>query len=105
MASEPREKLDAKTELETAVAADGDVAVNGPEGETLDWDAVDWRQVEEDVRRLRQRIFAASQAGDLNKVAISRGQHPWPAREPSGTCLSRGAGKARKPGSEGAPAR
>jgi len=68
MASEPREKLDAKTELETAVAADGDVAVNGPEGETLDWDAVDWRQVEEDVRRLRQRIFAASQAGDLKKV-------------------------------------
>jgi RNA-directed DNA polymerase len=24
--------------------------------------------VEEDVRRLRQRIFAASQAGDLKKV-------------------------------------
>jgi RNA-directed DNA polymerase len=42
--------------------------VNGPEGDPLDWDAVDWRQVEEDVRRLRQRIFAASQAGDLKKV-------------------------------------
>ena len=42
--------------------------VNGPEGEVLDWDAVDWRQVEGDVRRLRQRIFTASKAGDLNKV-------------------------------------
>jgi N-terminal domain of reverse transcriptase len=42
--------------------------VNGPEGEVLDWDAVDWRQVEGDVRRLRQRIFTASKAGDLKKV-------------------------------------
>jgi RNA-directed DNA polymerase len=29
---------------------------------------VQWRTVDKDVRRLRQRIFAASQAGDLNKV-------------------------------------
>ena len=42
--------------------------VNGPEDEIPDWHAVDWRAVEEDVRRLRQRIFAASQAGDLKKV-------------------------------------
>ncbi|WP_425550426.1 reverse transcriptase N-terminal domain-containing protein, partial [Actinopolymorpha pittospori] len=42
--------------------------VNGPEGEDLDWASVDWRRVEEDVRRLRQRIFTASQAGDLRKV-------------------------------------
>ena len=42
--------------------------VNGPEGEVLDWEAVDWRQVEDDVRRLRQRIFTASKAGDLKKV-------------------------------------
>jgi RNA-directed DNA polymerase len=42
--------------------------VNGPEGDGLDWDAVDWRRVEDDVRRLRQRIFTASQAGDLKKV-------------------------------------
>ena len=33
------------------------VEVNGPQGEVLDWDAVDWRRVEDDVRRLRQRIF------------------------------------------------
>ncbi len=44
------------------------MTANGPEGDVLDWDAVDWRQVEDDVRRLRQRIFTASQAGDLKKV-------------------------------------
>jgi RNA-directed DNA polymerase len=44
------------------------VMVNGPEGAVLDWDAIDWRAVEDDVRRLRQRIFKASQAGDLKKV-------------------------------------
>jgi RNA-directed DNA polymerase len=42
--------------------------VNGPEGEVLDWDAVEWRQAEDNVRRLRQRIFTASKAGDLKKV-------------------------------------
>src|SRR6266704_5775799 len=52
---EPRDKLDTTT-------------VNGPEDEVLDWDAVDWRQAEDSVRRLRQRIFTASKAGDLNKV-------------------------------------
>ena len=33
------------------------VTVNGPEGEVLDWGTVDWRRVEDNVRRLRQRIF------------------------------------------------
>jgi N-terminal domain of reverse transcriptase len=41
---------------------------NGPEGDVADWDAVDWRRAEDDVRRLRQRIFTASKAGDLKKV-------------------------------------
>ena len=54
--------------LAAAVAATCDVMVNGPEGEDLDWDAIDWRKVEADVRRLRQRIFTASQAGDLKQV-------------------------------------
>src|SRR5205814_4922244 len=49
----------------TATAA---VEVNGPEGGLADWDQVDWGQAEENVRRLRQRIFAASQAGDLKRV-------------------------------------
>jgi RNA-directed DNA polymerase len=44
------------------------VEVNGPEGEVLDWDAVDWRRIEDDVRRLRQRIFTATQQGDLQRV-------------------------------------
>ncbi len=48
--------------------ADGGVAVNGPEGEVLDWGAINWRAQEDNVRRLRQRIFAASRAGDLKKV-------------------------------------
>ena len=51
---------------DTAVAAAR--SVNGPEDERLDWDAIDWRTVEDDVRRLRQRIFKASQAGDLAQV-------------------------------------
>ena len=33
------------------------VEVNGPEGEVLDWLAVDWQVVEDSVRRLRQRIL------------------------------------------------
>ena len=44
------------------------ITANGPEDEVLDWDRVDWGQVEHDVRRLRQRIFTASQAGDLKRV-------------------------------------
>ena len=42
--------------------------VNGPEDEVTDWASVDWRTVEDDVRRLRQRIFTASQAGDHKRV-------------------------------------
>lgn len=41
---------------------------NGPEDDDLDWDAIDWRKTEDDVRRLRQRIFTATQAGDLKRV-------------------------------------
>jgi RNA-directed DNA polymerase len=67
-APEPRDKLDATTRLAGTEVAGGRAVVNGPEGELPGWDAVDWRQAEEDVRRLRQRIFAASEAGDLKKV-------------------------------------
>jgi RNA-directed DNA polymerase len=41
---------------------------NGPEGEVLNWLAVDWQVVEDSVRRLRQRIFTATRAGDLKQV-------------------------------------
>jgi RNA-directed DNA polymerase len=59
-APEPKDKLDAAT------AAVG--VVNGPEDATFDWHAIDWRRVEGDLRRLRQRIFTASKVGDLKKV-------------------------------------
>ena len=42
--------------------------VNGPQDENPDWDAIYWRLVEDDVRRLRRRIFKASQEGDLKRV-------------------------------------
>ena len=58
MTLEPKDKLDA-----AAI-----VAVNGPEDANLGWRQIDWRACEASVRRLRQRIFTASQAGDLNKV-------------------------------------
>jgi RNA-directed DNA polymerase len=37
--------------------------VNGPEG-GLEWDAIDWRAHEQNVARLRQRIFTAARDGD-----------------------------------------
>jgi hypothetical protein len=42
--------------------------VNGPEDVTLSWEAVDWRHHEDNVRRLRQRIFTAAQEGNLATV-------------------------------------
>lgn len=42
--------------------------MNGPEDGRTDWQSIDWRRVEEEVRRLRQRIFTASREGDLKKV-------------------------------------
>src|SRR5512144_2101094 len=57
-------KLGAATGDPTAVMADVgglDDVVNGPE-DLPDWDAIVWRRQEEQVRRLRQRIFKAAQA-------------------------------------------
>ena len=46
--------------------------VNGPEDQPriapVQWDNIDWRAQEERVRRLRQRIFKASQEGDWPRV-------------------------------------
>lgn len=56
------DKLDATTATPAAV-------MNGPEdGPALDWHGIDWAREEQNVRRLRQRIFKASQEGDLAKV-------------------------------------
>jgi RNA-directed DNA polymerase len=43
------------------------IGVNGPEDVDW-WEAVDWRRHEDNVRRLRQRIFTAVKDGDLAKV-------------------------------------
>ena len=63
-------KLGAATGEPTAVMADLGVlddAVNGPE-DLPDWDAIAWRRQEEQVRRLRQRIFKAAQAEDWRQL-------------------------------------
>src|SRR5664280_1175108 len=64
---ELRGKLDTMSAhaFELAMA---DLGVNGPEDVTPTWDAVGWRAHEDNVRRLRQRIFKATQDGDLAKV-------------------------------------
>jgi RNA-directed DNA polymerase len=49
------------------VAADT-LTVNGPEDETRDWDAIVWRAHEGHVRRLRRRIFTATQEQDWAQV-------------------------------------
>jgi RNA-directed DNA polymerase len=67
-ALEPKGKLDTEPVNGAARAVSRASAVNGPEGEALDWPSIDWRAVERTVRRLRQRIFTASWAGDLKKV-------------------------------------
>ena len=77
------------------------VRANGPEGDVLDWDAVDWRQVEDDVRRLRQRIFTASRAGDLKKV---RSLHCLARGRPEGSCTVASSTPVSISGSLGRPA-
>jgi RNA-directed DNA polymerase len=71
MTLEPKGKLDTMTARAAGAAQAAPVAagvVNGPEDESPGWNAVDWRAAEENVRRLRQRIFTASRAGDLKRV-------------------------------------
>jgi RNA-directed DNA polymerase len=68
-----RGKLGAAAQDRTATVIDiaavglSEAAVNGP-GDPAEWDAIDWRAQEARVRRLRQRIFKAAQAGDLAQV-------------------------------------
>ena len=66
-------KLDTTAQNATTIVVDlaaldtGGAVVNGPE-DLLDWDAIRWRPQEGRVQRLRQRIFKATQAGDLKQV-------------------------------------
>ena len=83
-APEPKDKLDATTT----------VAASGPEDAALRWRQIDWRRAEADVRRLRQRIFTASMAGDLARVrrlvavgtALRRVARAAPRTDPSVRC-------------------
>jgi hypothetical protein len=70
--------------------------MNGPEGGLLDWPQINWDAAEGQVRRLRQRIFTASQMGDLanvrnlQKLTAPRGALSYPRRsreELEGRCL------------------
>lgn len=56
-------------DCETASAGPEPAAVNEPEDAPFEWDAVNWRSVERDIQRLRQRIFAAEKAGAHKKVS------------------------------------
>jgi hypothetical protein len=61
---------------------------NGPEDQPrnapVQWEKIDWRKQEEQVRRLRQRIFKASQEQDwpkvrnLQKLTAPRGALSYP---------------------------
>lgn len=53
-------------------AAVPDAVANGPDDIALDWDRVNWGAAEDEVGRLRQRIFTASKAGDSNGSEICR---------------------------------
>src|SRR3954453_20934362 len=46
----------------------GHLMVNGPANDALCWDAIDWRFHEDNVRRLRQRIFTAARDRDLGTL-------------------------------------
>jgi RNA-directed DNA polymerase len=59
--------LDTTVMTQAAATVSGTV-VNGPEDDATTWFDIDWDQAEESVRRLRQRIFAATRAGDLKRV-------------------------------------
>ena len=68
--SEPKDKLDTMTTCEQASVGERAVMVNGPEDDLLNWYAVDWRAAEDDVRRLRQRIFTGLLEPDAVKVGL-----------------------------------
>jgi len=66
-------KLGAMSQDATVVMADlaalgmGGDPVNGPEDLT-EWEAINWADQEEQIQRLRQRVFKAAQAADRKKV-------------------------------------
>jgi hypothetical protein len=72
------------------------LGVNGPEDDVLDWDSVNWRVHEDNVRRLRQRIFTrgllepyAATSGTYGSEGGSAGQPAGPTRRTTARCGSR----------------
>lgn len=67
---EPEGKLDAMAgySWSTPAVATAPVNVNGPKDEVFEWDATRWRAHEDNVRRMRQRIFKATREGDWARV-------------------------------------
>ena len=45
------------------------VVVNGPKDDLRDWDAISWRDIEQDVRRLTQQMLTGLLEPDAVKVA------------------------------------
>ncbi|WP_079038289.1 group II intron reverse transcriptase/maturase [Streptomyces sp. NBRC 110028] len=52
----------------TTEAITADLAVNGLEDAPLDWSRIDWGRANENVRRLRQRIYRAESEGNHRQV-------------------------------------
>lgn len=59
---------DTRTEGQVGRHGGSTTVANGPEDDVLDWGSLKWPDVEDQVRRLRQRIFTASRDGDFAKV-------------------------------------
>jgi hypothetical protein len=78
------------------------VAVNGPKDADLEWDAIDWRADEDEVRRLRQRIFAATRAGDHKRVrSLQRACGRMPSRKCPSDRVNDRSRRRHSPRSEG----
>jgi len=60
--------LEPKDMLDTSVNGPEDLRPAHPVFDGDAWELVDWRRCEEEVRRLRRRIFKAVQDGDLARV-------------------------------------
>ena len=65
------EEMTKSLELMDKLDAPASPVVNGPEDDVLDWLSVDWQTVEDDVRRLRQRIFTASRKAVTQWACLS----------------------------------
>ena len=76
----------AEVRVTPAAAAEAETArhANGPEDAVPGWEAFNWPAHEDNVRRLRQRIFKAVQDGDLararnlQKLTAPRGALSYP---------------------------